>query len=59
MLEPRMVAARTHDCDFFEHGELKLPARITASSQGCFILTLDASRMRVDSGQEIRNGRGL
>src|SRR5579864_1480067 len=41
MLEPRIVAASTHGRDFSAHGADKAPARITASSHGCFILDPD------------------
>src|SRR5581483_4531583 len=42
MLEPRIVAASTHGRDFSTQGAAKAPARITASSHGCFISNLDA-----------------
>ena len=50
MLEPRMVAASTHDCDLAGQGTPpQLPLRITASSQGCFMTILDALRLDSDS----------
>jgi hypothetical protein len=42
MLEPRIVAASIHGCDFSAHGAAKAPNRIAASSHGCFISNLDA-----------------
>jgi hypothetical protein len=50
MLEPRIVAASTHGRDFSAHGVPKSPARITASSHGCFISNPDAYGWRTDSG---------
>src|SRR5215469_14245928 len=50
MLEPRIVAASTHARDLSVHGAPKAPARITASSHGCFISNLDAYELRMDSG---------
>jgi hypothetical protein len=49
MLEPRMVAASTQGRDFSAHGTPGAPARITASSHGCFISNLDAYGLRTDS----------
>jgi hypothetical protein len=46
MLEPKIVAARTHGLDLPAHGVSRIPDRITASSHGCLILNLDAHGVR-------------
>jgi hypothetical protein len=49
MLEPRMVAARIHGADLALQGIVRAPATITASSQGSFMLNLDADGFGLDS----------
>jgi len=41
MLEPRMVAAKTHGRDSGRHGIAGRPERMTASSHGCRIQISD------------------
>jgi len=41
MLEPRIVAANTHFPDAREHGALTRPVRMTFSSQGSCIDTMN------------------
>jgi hypothetical protein len=50
MLDPRMVAASTHGLDLSAHGAPELPDRSAASSQGCFMHSLDAESIASDSG---------
>jgi hypothetical protein len=45
-----MVAASTHERDLSAHSAREAPARITASSHGCFISNVDAHAWRRDSG---------
>jgi hypothetical protein len=42
MLEPRIVAARTHVRDFSAQGTPADPVLISPSSHGCFISHVDA-----------------
>jgi hypothetical protein len=44
MLEPRMVAARTHGLAFSPHGTSLPPERNTISSQGALMEIMDAIR---------------
>jgi hypothetical protein len=50
MLDPRIVAARTHVRDFSAQGTPGDPALISTSSHGCFISNLDAFGLQRDSG---------
>jgi hypothetical protein len=59
MLEPRIVAARTHDRDFSAQGAPTFPARITAASHGYLIVNLDAYRTRADSDVSRNLGAGF
>jgi hypothetical protein len=65
MLEPRIVAARTHDSEFPAQGAANLPARMIDSSHGCLMQGVDAKRTPPDSldqtifVKEEGTGRGL
>lgn len=49
MLDPRIVAASTHDSEFPAQGVAKVPARMIDSSHGCLMQGVDAKRTPRDS----------
>jgi hypothetical protein len=49
MLEPRIVAASTHDSEFPAQGAANLPARMIDSSHGCLMQGVDAKKVTPDS----------
>src|SRR5437588_10404710 len=53
MLEPRIVAASTHDSEFLAHGAANVPARMIGSSHGCLMQSVDAKRTPPDSLDQI------